>query len=416
MDCDILIIGAGIFGVSTAILQESQYWMSPPYPPPRAALTDTSKIVRADYTNPFYMEMAYEAMDAWANWPIFTKAGVFNRTGWLVFDYQDKDRSTRIRNCFRASSTEDVTVDFTWKDVNEKWPVELGQVKGEGLESSYSSPSPTWADASGSLKVMLDEAVRLGVRYEVGEVSRLVQGQNGIENLFTKDGRIFRAKKILLTTGAWTSQLMSPLEDELGFSDAERVESQLTAEGVPIVQFKLSKEEVEQYSRLPIIVYGSGGIFHHPFQTPLATALITQNRPIAPANEGEDFKIQHYRLLEYRDHGDRTYHYGSSRPGPIYRSDDLKEKHLGHIRMRLPQIIGDDRQVTWRACWESVRPDKDQLIARHPHPRLSNLYFAVGGSFHSWKFLPTIGIYVVNVLEEVGNGKERDQRWGWKTY
>jgi sarcosine oxidase/L-pipecolate oxidase len=85
--------------------------------------------------------------------------------------------------------------------------------------------------------------------------------------------------------------------------------------------------------------------------------------------------------------------------------------------MRMPQLLEGGRTVdTWRLCWDSVRPDKNQLIDMHPHARLSNLYLAVGGSFHSWKFLPTIGKYVVNVLEGVGNGLEKDQAWAWKTH
>lgn len=46
---------------------------------------------------------------------------------------------------------------------------------------------------------------------------------------------------------------------------------------------------------------------------------------------------------------------------------------------------------------------------------MSNLYLAVGGSFHSYKFLPIIGKYVVNVLNATGNGDEKDQAWRWKT-
>ena len=38
----------------------------------------------------------------------------------------------------------------------------------------------------------------------------------------------------------------------------------------------------------------------------------------------------------------------------------------------------------------------------------------MGGSFHSWKFLPIIGKYVVNVLNGVSNGEEKDRRWAWK--
>ena len=69
----------------------------------------------------------------------------------------------------------------------------------------------------------------------------------------------------------------------------------------------------------------------------------------------------------------------------------------------------------WRLCWDLVTPEQHQLITKHPHGKLTNLYFAVGGSFHSWKFLPIIGEYVCNVLQGKSNGKGTDKRWGWKT-
>jgi sarcosine oxidase/L-pipecolate oxidase len=55
------------------------------------------------------------------------------------------------------------------------------------------------------------------------------------------------------------------------------------------------------------------------------------------------------------------------------------------------------------------------LIDRHADSRLGNLYFAVGGSFHFYKFLPTIGKYVANVLESVENDSGRDSAWSWKS-
>jgi sarcosine oxidase/L-pipecolate oxidase len=65
-------------------------------------------------------------------------------------------------------------------------------------------------------------------------------------------------------------------------------------------------------------------------------------------------------------------------------------------------------------CWDAISTDQSQLITKHPHEKLSNLYLAVGGSFHSWKFLPIIGKYVVNVLMDRGNGREKDEKWAWK--
>ena len=91
----------------------------------------------------------------------------------------------------------------------------------------------------------------------------------------------------------------------------------------------------------------------------------------------------------------------------------LKSETIHIIERIMPQMTG--RKVSyWRLCWDSVTPTQYQLITRHPDNRLSNLYFSIGGSFHSWKFLPTIGKYVSNVLSGKSNGHEKDQSWAWK--
>lgn len=95
----------------------------------------------------------------------------------------------------------------------------------------------------------------------------------------------------------------------------------------------------------------------------------------------------------------------------------LRDESLQLIRQRIPQVLDDGgkRQVDhFRLCWDSISRDQNQLITQHPDTRLANLFLAAGGSFHSWKFLPTIGKYVANVLEGVSNGAEKDQAWGWK--
>lgn len=110
---------------------------------------------------------------------------------------------------------------------------------------------------------MATEAIRLGVRYEIGEVDRIIQGKggDGVKGVETKDGRVYSAQKVLLATGAWTSQLMTSLEDEIGLSEDERVEQQITAAGVCVAHFQLSPEEAEVYGQLPVLIYGATGKF-----------------------------------------------------------------------------------------------------------------------------------------------------------
>lgn len=82
----------------------------------------------------------------------------------------------------------------------------------------------------------------------------------------------------------------------------------------------------------------------------------------------------------------------------------------------MPQIFNTHRGIDYfRICWDAITPDQHPVITRHPHHRLNNLYLAAGGSFHCWKFLPTIGRYVVNVLDGVSNGVESDEAWAWKS-
>lgn len=103
---------------------------------------------------------------------------------------------------------------------------------------------------------------------------------------------------------------------------------------------------------------------------------------------------------------------------PSTSQDDIPEKLKAEtlsIISRIMPSVPDSRSVLfWRICWDSLTPSQDQLIAKHPNPKLANLYLAVGGSFHSWKFLPNIGRYVVNVVNEKSNGEEEDQKWAWK--
>lgn len=95
--------------------------------------------------------------------------------------------------------------------------------------------------------------------------------------------------------------------------------------------------------------------------------------------------------------------------------EDIKQRATTQLQSIVPRLLNGERSVNyWRACWDCGTADKNMLITRHPNPNLSNLYLAIGGSSHSWKFLPIIGKYVANVVNGVGNGSERDQRWAWK--
>ncbi|KAF2181691.1 sarcosine oxidase [Zopfia rhizophila CBS 207.26] len=405
----ILIIGAGIFGTSTAyhlslthpfpskitVLDRS------PFPSHHAASTDINKIVRADYTSRFYMELAYEALETWKNWPVLQDAEgrrFFHQSGWITLSNEGNDLAERIRRNFRdrgSDVTKDIEID---QGVRGRWNGLLRETDLQAIVAGYENPDAGWADAGDAIAKLMEHAVSRGVNYESADVENLILGDNGIRGAKTKDRGIYEADKVLLATGAWTSQLLASIEDELDMKDEDRVEKQVTAAGVCVVHYKLSNSEYETLKDMPVLIYGDRGEALPP---PRSNHLLKFTNPNSFTNTV--FTPTGHRISVPPDREQSVV------------SEKLKQETLDSIVKKvMPQCM--ERPVDyWRLCWDAITPSQDQLLAKHPHPRLNNLYFAVGGSFHSWKFLPIIGQYVVNLLNGISNGEEKDQKWGWKT-
>ena len=73
-----------------------------------------------------------------------------------------------------------------------------------------------------------------------------------------------------------------------------------------------------------------------------------------------------------------------------------------------PQFSGREL-IGARICWCTDTPNMHWLITPHPDYKGGELLLATGDSGHGFKFLPTIGKYIVDALE----GDLR-QEWGWR--
>lgn len=399
----ILIVGAGAFGTSTAfhlaINNQDPTTVTvldrAPVPSPRAASTDINKIVRADYTSAFYMDLAYDALSAWETWSLLQP--YFHRTGWVMLDEKTSNLAERIRRNFKTSGRPDPSQDISIDEVRTKWGGVFRDIDTTGYDKAYTNPSSGWVDASLAVKVMMQDTVSKGVRFEVGEVIELVASSQGLRGVRTADGRLYTANKILLATGAWTSWLMAPLEEALGIKYEDSIDRQIFTAGVCTATFKLSPEEAEYYRQIPILIYGARG-------------------EVMPPNRDRLFKFTNANTFTNRE----KHPSGRLISVPPFRDqtivpEKLQQESINIIRERVPQILDNGRQVDeWCLCWDAVSPDQNWLLTQHPDPRLSNLYFGTGASLHSWKFLPTIGTYIVKILNGKSNGEDKDQAWKWK--
>ncbi|KAL9108037.1 MAG: hypothetical protein Q9227_007143 [Pyrenula ochraceoflavens] len=447
----ILILGAGIFGTSTAY-HLAQTHPDPssitvldraPCPSPRAASSDINKIVRADYSSPFYMALAYEAMAAWSTWPILKD--FYHRTGWVMLDEKGSDLAERIRKNFRESGHKDESEDISFDEMKTRWGGVFSGIDTEDYDKAYVNPSAGWCDASQAVEAMMKDAISKGIRYEVGEVTELVLSSSTsastadttttdkpsspplIQSLKTTTNKTHTFDKLLLCTGSWTPWLLTPLEHSLSITPTSplSINTQLTTAGVCTTAFRLPASPsplLSHYTQMPILIYGAKGEAMPPSESNRLlkfTNAHTFTNPVPHPNAGSqlisvpspdqhavppNLKAQSLQLIRQRAPDLLSSSSSSSSASPEEEeepSDDEKEKEKAEI-------------VEWRLCWDAITPHQHQLITQHPHPSLSNLYLATGGSFHSWKFLPVIGKYVVNVLGGKGNGGEKDEAWGWK--
>jgi sarcosine oxidase/L-pipecolate oxidase len=309
-----VIVGAGIFGTSTA------YHLSKTVPPesitiidrhpfpwpqadrdntPYGASHDINKIVRADYSDPFYMQLAQEAIEQWQTLDLIKD--FYYRTGWVMLDEEGSDLAERIRSNFKKFGVRDETRDATFDEIRRSWGGLMKDVNTEGFGSAYWNPGAGWAEADRAVEALLCDAVTRGVRYHQGRVSDLCLDENvtnvaagtmgnglreigidaakvgaAVSGVKLEDGTLIRGDRIVLATGAWTSSLMSNAESQLGLEGRELVECQVKAAGVVAVHFELSEQEKTEFDQLPVVVYGAYGM--RPSALPFAVLALMHRR------------------------------------------------------------------------------------------------------------------------------------------
>ncbi|KAF7187822.1 L-pipecolate oxidase [Pseudocercospora fuligena] len=411
----ILIIGAGTFGTSTAY-HLAHIYKDPskvtvidqaPSPPKPAASIDVNRVIRTDYANKLYCDLACETIHPWF-WS--EELGpYFHKVGWLMLEEEGSNLKARIKETFLGRGSTQAE-DIALNKICEKFS-SLKGTSTEGFQSSYFNPEAGWCDAAAATHSFMKAAERKGVRRITGTVTELIydSSSNRISGAKTSDGRILHAEKVLLSAGPWTSQILSSTEDSLNFTEDQSIESQIQATGLIAAYYNCSPSEISSLTTYgnttqrtdnscPVVVYGGLGEIVPPGKS---------NNLMKYANS----KSGIINSIPTKSGARKI-----SIPADQYTVPEiLKKETEDMIAKRVaPQITKGKRPDYWRICWDAQSPTEDFLICAHPDKRLGGLYLATGGSFHSYKFLPIIGKYILNTLNSISNGEEKDKAWGWK--
>lgn len=279
MDATVLIIGAGTFGVSTA-WHLSQHHRDPSQvtlldrhasPPPRSAAADVNRVLTADYASPLYAGLAREALSFWAEDPDLE--WYFHKVGRLVLREDSHPGAARgggkeeeeVVGNRRGAGPRAVPACAEVVElagVGRRWGV-LDGTDTRGLQGAYLDPEAGWVDSATATWQFLETAVRRRVKREVGDVAELLvdRASRRIKGARTRDGRTFLAETVILAAGAWTSALLSPVEDALGIAEEDRIERQAQATAIISASYPVAGEELKRMAecKMPCIMYGQGG-------------------------------------------------------------------------------------------------------------------------------------------------------------
>ncbi|KAL2854369.1 FAD dependent oxidoreductase [Aspergillus pseudoustus] len=392
---NILIVGGGVFGLSTALSLSKRHpnsqvtllEASPTIPNPHGSSVDTSRIIRADYSHPTYAKLATEATDLWRRTE-WGHDGRYTQNG-LLLVYPDGDSTAKDYTTKSYHNVKELGEDAqflpTKADVLRAAPA-----YGETLNvaGGYVNWSSGWADAEAGVrfaKRRIDEEGK--VRFVTGQVTRLLFSEKDnktVTGVTLTDNTTINADLVILATGAWTAALVD-------------LRGRAVSTGQAIAYIRISDEEQCQLENMPTILNFATGIFIIP-----------------PRNN----------VLKIARH---AYGYHNPKAVPVPGSSRGETMHVSlpeqgvtiplegeaAFRTALTQLLptfADRPFIDTRVCWYTDTPKGDFIIT--PHPSYSQLFLATGGSGHAYKFFPIIGDKVVDALEGT-LGPELRTLWAW---
>ncbi|KAI9734266.1 MAG: hypothetical protein M1834_002370 [Cirrosporium novae-zelandiae] len=406
----IIIVGAGVFGLSTALAITRRHpftkvtiidRLTPPVED--GTSVDTTRCIRTD---PIYNRLsatAQELIKADKDLSQFyhEQGMSFICDGKLGRFYDIWRRGLEnvaarqeARSLFRMGNREEVYRNIHGAFGRPPTEEELG--RESNWNSGYCNLKAGFIEARECIRVYYERCLASPtISFECGTpVQRLLYGPSGAaQGVILEDGRVLHADTTLIAAGAWSNKLV--YLEGLTYSTA-----------IEVAWIKLTSPEAARWRNMPITTNLSTGFNLFP---PLNGEIKCLRRSAGYCNT---VAIPHPENND--DDKNKTIHTSLPRTTVDYPTDIIPADASVKLRDDLREIIptlADRKFHRTKLCWLSQTPDADFLIA--PHPRIANLHLATGGSAHAWKFLTTIGDFVVDsmcgTLDPVLAGK-----WAWK--
>ncbi|EXF74660.1 FAD dependent oxidoreductase [Colletotrichum fioriniae PJ7] len=382
----ILIVGAGTFGLSAAYHLSRAGYKSitilekgTSVPSSLSAGNDVNKIVRAEYEDPFYTELALQAMSEWTDNELF--APHYHQTGYLLANSAAAPEKTKKT---LAKSLESIRVHPAWagridpiktrEDITKAAPALDGPMEGwEGYFNQFAG----YAHAANALKAVSEYVKAQGVEVHTGEeVASLTYEGDKCIGARTTSGKDFTAATTILTVGASLGNVLPS------------VGRQVTAKAWSVLHIQLQSEEAARLKGIPVTYARDLGFFFEPEP---GTGILK----LSPSGGG------------YTNYSTTT---GLSTPPE--ENNFVPEADVRRIRKLLQETLpslADRPFIDQHICWCADTADSDYVIDAVPGKK--GLYLATGDSGHGFKMLPVVGQWIKDLVEK---GEQSIVRWKWK--
>lgn len=355
----IVIVGAGVFGLSTALELKKRGYQNVTvldrYLPPviDGSSVDISRVIRVEYADPFYGKMAREALEGWVG----EYSDHFHQSGFVMLS-EKSGNSFAEQSKNATKSLGDTLEEYEDAyDIRKQFPAV--QAKLDGLKAYYNKTGG-WADAESSIRQLATECSIAGVSFVTGARGRVLSlrySGRRVTGVNVAEGEPIPAAQVVLATGAWSNRL-------LPISHAS------SGSGQPVGFVRLTPEEAKKLAEMPVIINLSTGVFVFP-PTPKSHVLKIARHGYGWAT---DFDVQDPLDGSRKVSAPKS---DENNATANYLPEDAQQALREGLQQLVPEI-GNHEWLRQRLCWYSDTPEGDFIVDHHPDRE--GLFLATGGS------------------------------------
>lgn len=371
---DFLVVGAGIFGVTTALSLRSRGYtvtlIDPgPLPYPLAASTDVSKVVRMEYGgNRQYTRMAIGSIEGFHRWNELFGETLYHETGVLAASKGPMSDNEFVNSSFQMLLKEGQRPErLPDGEISRRFPAWSTGVYTDGFYNARGG----YAESGRVVGKLAELAAAAGVDVRLGQTAdQLLLDGDRVQGMRTREGATFNSDHTVIAAGSWTPWLLPELQ------------SVMTATGHPI--FHLKPKDPAPFFAPDFVVY-----FGDTARTGWYGFPMLREGIVKVSRHGVGVTL-------HPEHDERT----------VYEEDYAELRIF--LKDTFPSLL--DAEITYtRRCLYNDTLDEHFWIDHHPEKE--GLSVATGGSGHGFKFGPVLGDLIADVIEDKPNEWAELFRW-----